>query len=195
MIDIISSSVERIEKLKVPVATVARLSNISDTDLRGILNRQRDCPRDKAIRIDAVLKALTRLVEDTAPLPLDLKHADTLRTILDKIKGGELKIVAHEDPSLFANFPHSITIGDRYFAGRNDQGKIMSSVLALDAKSMPLQVAQQVCAKLKEEGRADVQIVISKYRINGRSLDECWGIDWDKVPMEEPEAAQGNFEV
>ena len=94
MIDAIELALPKIAELGISTSALARLVGVSETEMRGILNRQRECSRERALRIDAVVTGLESLVRESSPLPIDLKKPETLRRILDRVESGNLKIVA-----------------------------------------------------------------------------------------------------
>lgn len=92
MIDTIELALPKIAALGISTSALAKLVGVSETELRGILNRQRECSRERALRIDAVVTGLEFLVRESSPLPLDLKKAETLKRVLNKVESGDLKI-------------------------------------------------------------------------------------------------------
>ena len=81
----------KIDRLKLPVETLARLISTSGTSLRGVLDGRR--PNNRLLlKAYDVLVCLEKLVDLTSPIPVDLKNADVLRNLLLWISEGQLRI-------------------------------------------------------------------------------------------------------
>jgi hypothetical protein len=194
-LDALSIAECKMAELKIPLITVSKLTGISATELSAIFNRQREAGVEKELKIDTAIKALAKLAEEIAPLPLDFRQSQTLRDALDKIKAGELTILAAENGA-FAAMPHAIKLGERYYCGRDPLGRILSSIMQRDATSMSVQLARQVLTKLAEKDyKAD--LVVNKYRLTAHTLEEAWGVDWSDpaIPIEDPDGPQGGLNL
>jgi len=100
VIDEFSRSLQKIKELSVPLATLSQLCGISVGHLSALTNRQKPCDNQTAAKIWKAVHALDGLMQDLAPVPVDLRRAIVLRDILIAREEGSFKTVVVNDKSI-----------------------------------------------------------------------------------------------
>jgi hypothetical protein len=93
MIDEISIARQKISRMAVSVATIAIIAGVSATELGLFLSGQRNCPADKARKINQTADRLEKLVRALEPIPVDMRQAVVLREVLMRLEDGSLKAI------------------------------------------------------------------------------------------------------
>jgi hypothetical protein len=181
MIDIVASVSAKINALGIPLITMARLSRISESELRRIINRQMDCPNEKAFRLDALMKEIEIFVASIAPTPVNWKKAAAVEEALERLRSGDLTCV---NASVGENIPRSLRTDEGFFVRREARGTIVYSLVEKDAASTSWTTAREIQKLLAVEGVKSVQIVMSSNRIRSYALKTFWRTEAD-LPIEE----------
>lgn len=93
MLDDFSKAESKIRELRIPLATLSALCGISNAELSTLFNRQRPCTSEKAARIWASVKNLVMLVDIAAPIPIDFRRAESLKSAIEKIESDGLAAI------------------------------------------------------------------------------------------------------
>jgi hypothetical protein len=77
----------------IPVSTLASIADISSGKLSSYLNGQTRCSNEHELKLRNGWTRLKRLIEFSAPLPLNYTRADELQDCIYLMESGELQIV------------------------------------------------------------------------------------------------------
>jgi hypothetical protein len=92
MIDAVAQANEQIAELRVPLHTIATLTDIPLSEVSRILSRKINSTA-RVLKIAAAVRDLRRLAETAAPLPLDFKKSVKLKAVIGQIERGEMKVL------------------------------------------------------------------------------------------------------
>ena len=94
--DIIAILQRELPQLGIPASTVSSLAGISSGKLSSYMNGVNRCPIEHELRLRKTWAQLHKLIEHSAPLPLNYTRANVLRRCIDLMEAGLLLVIVHE---------------------------------------------------------------------------------------------------
>jgi hypothetical protein len=89
-----------IQDLKCPAATVSSLAGLNSGKLSRILRGHEQVGGADELALRKAVNSLRRLSEFSKPFPLDWREFDQIRTCIDLMERGQLKIILMATPEL-----------------------------------------------------------------------------------------------
>jgi hypothetical protein len=119
----------KLNTLGFPASTIASLSDVSGGRFSNWLNGVSSLPHDKAQQTYGVVIDLERLVDLTAPLPLDFSKVNALRRCIEGLRDGTLKILVQQNEPSTQQKAFAIQFGNgNFFHSQDRDGQILHTI-------------------------------------------------------------------
>lgn len=155
---------ERLAKLGATQSGVAALSGIGSAAISLHMNGGASLTGDKVRRLEERIAQMEELARVTAPLPLDWSNVTQIRSCLDSLETGLLRIcVFVADPSPKERAFAVRFRNGQYFVRRLANGDVLKTDFPLKAEPLTEELAAAIISRLNDVGHLDLRAVENQY--------------------------------